>query len=154
VFGFDDLVYTVPPSSSFADICKIRPNETSAEDYSPVFLGHARLYVFSEKWDIQPLKALVLHKLHAILRAYTPYEARYGDAVELIRYTYENTPCRKRMDRLRELVTQYVAHETIQIAGSKPCLSLVEDGGPFARDLLSMVLEKVTKSESKGIHNW
>ena len=139
---FHDLVYKVPHLSNFEDICKIRPNESSVEDYTPVFLGHAQLYVFAEKWDIKPLKALVLHKLHATLCKYKPYEARYGDIIELIRYTYEHTPCRKRMDPLRELVTQYVAHEQTQIAGSEPCLALIENGGPFARDLVSIMLEK------------
>lgn len=136
-------MYLIPSLSEFADMCKIRPNESSAEDYTPVFLGHARLYVFAEKWDIKPLKALVLYKLHATLREYKPYEARYGDVVELIRYTYERTPCRKRIDGLRELVTRYVAQEQIQIARSEPCLELVEDGGSFARDLLSLMMEMV-----------
>lgn len=46
------------------------------------------------------------------------------------------------MDRLRALVTKYVAQEQRQIAKSESCLSLVEDEGTFARDLLSMVLER------------
>ena len=69
-----------------------------------------------------------LHKLHATLCEYKRYEARYADVVELIRYTYERTPCRKRIDGLKELVTQYVAQEQIQIACSEPCLELVEAG--------------------------
>ena len=141
--AFHDLTYKASSSAKFVDMCRIRSNESSSEDYGPVFLGHARLYVFAEKWGVRSLKDLVLQKLHVTLREYKPYEARYGDVVELIRYAYENTPSCKRMDGLRELATQYVAHETPQIAGSEPCLSLVEDGGPFAKDLLSMVLEKV-----------
>ncbi len=140
---FHDMVYKVPHLSNFKDMYKIRPNESSTEDYTPVFVGHAQLYVLAEIWDIKPLKALVLSKLHATLCEYKPYEARYGDVVELIRYTYEHTPCRKRMDPLRGLVTQYVAHEQTQIAGSEPCLELIESGGPFARDLVSMLLEKI-----------
>lgn len=85
----------------------------------------------------------MLHKLHIILCKYKPYEARYGDIVELIRYTYEHTLCRKRMDKLRELVTQYVAYKQTQIAESELCLTLVEDGRPFAKDLLFMVMEKL-----------
>lgn len=49
---------------------------------------------------------------------------------------------RKRLDGLRELVTRYMAYKTPQIAGSEPCPSVVEDGGPVARYLLSRVLEK------------
>ena len=148
--AFHDLVYPIP-SPEFVDMCKPRPNGSSAEDYTPVFLGHARLYAFAEKWDIRPLKALVLHKLHTILRMYKPYEARYGDVVELIRYTYEHTPCRERVDGLRELVTRFVAQEQIQIARSRPCLELVEVCGPFARDLLSSVMERVKYSKYESL---
>lgn len=74
---------------------KIHPNESSAEDYTPLYLGHARLYVLAEKWGVSSVKSLVLHKLNATLHGYTPYEVRYDNVVELIRYTYENTPCRK-----------------------------------------------------------
>ena len=104
-------------------MCKIRPNESSAENYTPVFLGHAQLYVFGDKWDVEPLKILVLHKLHVTLCEYNPYESRYSNVIELIRYTYAHTPCRKRMDPLRELVIQYVAHEQTHIARSEPCLT-------------------------------
>ena len=141
--AFHDMMCKVPSSLKFTDMCKIRPNESSAEDYTSVFLGHAQLYVLTEKWNIKPLKVLVLHKLHTILREYTPYEARYDDVVELIRYTYENTPSRKRLDELRRLVTEYVAYDTIQIAKAESCLLLIKEGGSFARNLMSMVLEKV-----------
>lgn len=90
-------------------MCKIRPNESSVKDYSPVFLGHAQLYVFAEKWGIESLLTLALHKLHATLCAYKPYKGRYGDVVKLIKYTYQNTPTQKRIDRLRALITKYVA---------------------------------------------
>jgi len=146
-FSFRDLVYKVPLSTYFVDICKMRPNERSAEDYTAVFLNHARLYVFAEKWDIKPLEALMLYKLYAILCKYKPYEARYSDIVEVIRYTYEHTPYRKRIDGLRELVTQYMPREQTQIAESEPCLLLVEDSGPLARDLLSIMLEKLRAAD-------
>lgn len=138
---FDNLTYPVPSLPEFSTMCTIRPNKSSVEDYSPVFLGHAQLYVFAEKWGIDALQTLVLHKLHATLYAYKPYKARYSDVVELIKYTYQNTPTQKRMEGLRALVTKYVAQEQIQIVKSEPCLSLVEDEGSFTRDLLSMVME-------------
>ena len=67
-------------------------------------------------------------------------KSRYSDIVELIRFTYENTLCLKRINRPRGLVTQYIAHEPTQIAGPEPFSSLVEDNGPCRWDLLSMVL--------------
>ena len=140
---FQDLKFPPPISYDLAKTHQPRPNENPAEDYTPVFLGHAKLYVFAEKYGIDPLKKLALHKLHGTLCQYTPYEARHIDVVELVRYVYDNTPSRKAMDKLRRMVTHYVAYQAKQIACSEPCLSLVEDGGPFARDVLSMVLERV-----------
>ena len=40
-----------------------RKNRESCEDYTQVFLCHARLYVFADKYDIDPLRALSVHKL-------------------------------------------------------------------------------------------
>lgn len=60
----------------------------------------------------------------------------------LIHYAYENTPCREPQDELRMLVTCYVADEGSKaIARSKQCLDLIEEGGAFARDLMSVILE-------------
>lgn len=89
-------------------MCKIRPNESLVEDYSPVFLGHAQLYVFAEKQGIESLQTLTLHKLHATLCGYKLYKERYDNVIKLVKYTYQNTLTQKRMDRLRALVTKYV----------------------------------------------
>ena len=70
------------------------------------------------------------------------YEARYSDIVELIRYTYENTPTRKgNTDELRELVSHYVAEEAISVVKSKQGLDLIEECGGFARDLTALLLQ-------------
>lgn len=141
-YRFKDESYPLPTSLESKATFKPRPNETSNEDYSPVFLCHAHLYALAEKYDIEALKATTLHKLHKTLCCYSPYEARNGDIIELARYVYQNTPTREWIDRLRELVTLYIAYEAETIASSEPCLSLIEEGGPFARDLFSKVLSK------------
>lgn len=151
--GFHDLIYRPPPSFAFHDECQIHPIQDSAKDYRPVFLGHARLYVFAEEKNLRPLKALVLHKLHALLCEYSPHETRYGDFVELIRYVYEHTPSREHMEQLRELVTLYVVRKQVQIAVSDPCLALFEEGGPFSRDLLCMMVRRIQGSIPKGFQD-
>ena len=42
--------------------CEVRQNSCAEEDYTSVFLGHARLYVFADKWGIEASKTLSLHK--------------------------------------------------------------------------------------------
>ena len=81
-----------------------------------------------------------MEEAHATLCKYKTYEACNGNVVELIGYTSTHTPCCKRMVKLRELVTPYVTFKQIQIVGSDPCLSSIEDDELFARDPLSIVL--------------
>jgi len=104
---FHDLSYSLHDLSLPTLPCA---NTRPVENFTPVFLGHARLYVFAEKYGIYALKALVLNKLHRTLCTFTLYEARYGDIVELARYVYANTPSRRHMDKLREMVIQYIAY--------------------------------------------
>lgn len=134
---FQDLQYALPEASTATTP---RANASETENYTPVFLGHARLYAFAEKYDIPPLRSLVLHKLHLTLKMFSPYEERSADVVELARYVYANTPSRIPMEPLRKMVVQYIA-EAKQVAGSKECMALVREGKDFASDLLGMVLE-------------
>lgn len=137
---FHQRVYPLPNfSKNMTDLCKPRPNESANENYTPVFLGHARLYVFAEKYGIEELKALTLHKLHSSLCVFSLYQERYKDVLELLKYTYDNTPSRSPLDGLRELVSQYISCEGKQVTTSEQCLSLVEEGGPLARDLFLMM---------------
>lgn len=120
-----------------------RANARPFQNFTPVFLGHARLYVFAEKYDIPALQTLALYKLHRTLCIFTLYAARYGDIVELARYVYANTPSRPVMDPLREMLVQYIAYEATSVARCAQCRELVEENGSFASDLLRMVLERV-----------
>ena len=141
---FQDLKYPLPPDSlRHTAASQPRPNTSATEIYTPVFLGHASLYVFADKWGMEPFKAVVLYKLHKTLCTYTRYEARYGDIIELAEYTYDNTSSRSQRDPLRELVIQYVADEPKEIASSEQCMELVEKGGAFAKDLMGLVLRQI-----------
>ena len=144
---FDERTYPLPASSTYLQKrCKARSNKSALEDYTPVFLGHTRLYALAEKYGVESLKWVVLNKLHETLRLFTPYEARHGDILELLRETYDNTPTLKQIDPLRELVTQYITSEAMQVIETEQCLSLVEEGGQLARDLFAMLFERLGHS--------
>lgn len=49
----------------------VRANNDASEEYTDVFLSYARLYVFAERWDIQPLKRLALKNLYETLSSFT-----------------------------------------------------------------------------------
>jgi hypothetical protein len=40
--------------------CEVSPNKRAAENFTPVFLEHVRLYVFADRYDIQPVRTLTL----------------------------------------------------------------------------------------------
>ena len=99
---------------------------------TPVFLGHARLYVFADKWGIEALKTLSLHKLHKTLVTITPYSARLDDVAELVRYTYAHTPgLAHEMNALQSLVMKYLTYEVTNLIRSLEFDQLLEQGGPF-----------------------
>ncbi|RSL82138.1 hypothetical protein CEP52_017036 [Fusarium oligoseptatum] len=76
-------------------------DNTPEDDFSEVFLSHARLYVVADYYGISALKVLCLRKLHQDLERFTIHEEAIGDIAQLVRFCYEHTV---KPDDLRELV--------------------------------------------------
>ncbi|KPM42416.1 hypothetical protein AK830_g4155 [Neonectria ditissima] len=68
-----------------------QPNVGANQSFRPVFSSHARLYVLADKYGVEDLKALTLHRLHRTLGLFSIYSERIPDAVALIQIIYENT---------------------------------------------------------------
>ena len=106
-----------------------RKNAESCEDYTEVFLSHARLYVFAEKYDVHELRYVALQKLQRTLAGFSLYKQRTGDISTLARYVYENTAERKaKADELRSLVVHYVACNIETLAKDELFRSLLKEG--------------------------
>jgi hypothetical protein len=117
-----------------------KPNSTKDQDFTPVFLAHARLYCFAHVRLIAPLKALTLDKLHKTLLNFKLYAERVGDIIELARYAYSNPDLPDRgddgtLDDLRKLVVDYVVCEIDTIGKYDVFTKYVEEGGEFVGDL-------------------
>ena len=130
-------VISIPPT---------RANREAHEDYTEVLLSHARLYVFAEKYDIQPLKTLALEELHSTLAIYTLYPQRTGDIVALLRYVYANTGAPTRGgDDLRTLLRDYIGYEMRVLMKDEEFIDLmIEDAGALLRDFMKMVAKRIT----------
>lgn len=94
-------------------LLKPRSNEVPQEDYTEIFLSHARLYVFAEKYDIQPLKKLSLQELHRTLAEYTLFPERAGDITTLLKYVYANTA--ETIDEIEDIRTMLVHYVWMEI---------------------------------------
>lgn len=118
-----------------------RPNTDCCEHYTDVFLSHAQIYVFADKYDVKALRDLSLHKLHTILRLFTLFENRTSDIATLVRYIYDHTPEREvLMDDLRSLVMEYVCCE-IEALLPNPHLRLsLKSEGSASLDLLDKLM--------------
>ncbi|KAH9206129.1 hypothetical protein DL95DRAFT_316139, partial [Leptodontidium sp. 2 PMI_412] len=143
----DRLYDTETTRTLSAARCGVRQNSDPSEDYTTVFLGHAQLYVFEEKWGIKSLKTLTLFKLHRTLTTFTLYEARRPDIVELLRYAFSNahTPdLVDDVDDLRSLVMLYTACEVESLVRCPEFLLLIGEGGQLAQDLVQVLMQRIS----------
>jgi hypothetical protein len=119
-----------------------RSNSSPRQNFTPIFLAHARLYTFADMRLVQPLRALALHKLHKTLMDFQLYNQRVGDVLELAKYAYDHGPDRSSegvIDDLRKLVVGYVACELDIIGKHKEFKQLIEEGGQFVGDFWEIV---------------
>lgn len=118
-----------------------RKNTESCEDYSEVFLSHARLYVLADKYDIKELRDLSAHKIWATLKEFTLYPERMGDLVGLVRYSFQNT---LEKDKLRTLLKDFCACTIEDLCKGEGFQDLICETPEFACEL---IMEMSTRLE-------
>ena len=116
-----------------------RSNLSPQEDYTEVFLCHARLYVFAEKYDIQTLKKLCYQKLQRTLAIYTLYPERIGDITTLLKYVYANTAeTADEKEDIRTMLAHYVGTEMDTLNKYGEIKDLMVENGEILGDFLKM----------------
>ena len=121
-----------------------RSTNKSREDYTKVFLCHAKLYVFSDRYGIHSLRDLTLQKLRLTLSRFTLHTDRVPDVVELIKYTYSNTVDHEEgMDVLRSLVLEYAICNLEHILKDETFRTMLVQEGVFAREVVERLLRRL-----------
>ncbi|KAJ5306955.1 hypothetical protein N7508_005970 [Penicillium antarcticum] len=135
------LVVPSPPITDLDYTFMPPKNAGSWEDFSPVFLEQARLYVLADKYCIESLCQLVLFKLHQTLINFKLYDTGLSGIIELVRFVYTNTPPNygEKIDAMRNLVTRYVVSILGQIGENECFQELLEEGGPFVTDFWHII---------------
>lgn len=119
-----------------------RPNEESCEDYTDVFLAHAQLYVFADRYDVEGLQRLSLSKLHDTLVKFNLYSERVADVVTLLKYTYQHTSNRtEQIDELRSLVIGYVCCRSDKLLSIEAFRNELNVQNPASLDLIDQMLK-------------
>ncbi|KAH8639340.1 hypothetical protein IG631_07110 [Alternaria alternata] len=142
--SFDERSYLTPNEPKTAMLNSQMPESNTAleQDFTPVFLAHARLYTFACMRLIDPLKRLTLHKLHRTLHSFRLYNQRVGDVIELARYAYDHGENRKSdgtIEELRKLVVEYIACEVSTIGKHEAFMPLLQEGGEFVVDFWRII---------------
>lgn len=118
-------------------------NRELSQDQQPdLFLPHAKIFVFADKYDIQPLKMRAIHNLHQALSHYQLIPQNVSHITNSIQYSYENTHAPD--DLLRELFASYVELEMAVLIEAKPFEDLLEAGGDFVGDFLKRVKKRIS----------
>ena len=122
-----------------------RSNKAPEENYTDVFLAHAELYVFSEKYDIQPLKRLALKKLQQALAIYTLYPSRVEDVLALLRYVYTETAASKRKEEdIRTMLMHYIGTEMEILETHGDIKELLAEDQEMLSDFLAMFAQRIS----------
>jgi len=137
---FTSLTFNKPSVHLPLDI--ITPNIDESEVFTDVFLCHAKLYVFGDKYDIQELKSLTLHNLQRTLQNFTIFPARVQDFLDLVSFTYEHT-LEKDEEPLRMLLTNFCAWNIETLSCSSDFLDFYNAGGPFTMGVLLDLVKRL-----------
>lgn len=133
----DERGITYPTSTS---AFSPRKNAEGCEDYTGVFLCHAKLYVMADTYDIPSLKQLSLHRLHATLKEFTLFPSRFNDIAMLAKYVFENTVPE---DKIRDMITLYYACVVEDAREQDGLKSLIEEIPDFAYGLINKMGDRL-----------
>ncbi|KAL9635166.1 MAG: hypothetical protein Q9164_003632 [Protoblastenia rupestris] len=123
----------------------LRSNKSSQEDYSEVFLSHAQLYVFAEKYDVQLLKKLTLQKLQQTLAIYTLYPSRVEDVLSLVKYVYSETmPSQRGFEDIRTMLMHYIGSEMETLERHGGIKELFAGNQEMLDDFLVMFAQRIS----------
>jgi len=116
-------------------------------DDNSILLCHARLYVLGDKYGIDSLTSLVLHKLHKSLVQIHLSNSRVGDVLQLARFIYQNTEAHSE-NPLRDLATSYIAANIHSFGKSADFCALLEEGTRFGSDIWRLIYPLISQDGS------
>ncbi|KAH8814851.1 hypothetical protein F5884DRAFT_770188 [Xylogone sp. PMI_703] len=146
--SFSSLSYFISkPRNNYENTCDPRVERGSEENIGEVLRLHASLYVLADKWDVETLKTLSLYKLHKTLGMLRLDSTKVQYMVDLVQYVYaegNTADLATGIDELRLLVCLYIADNSQLTSENDDFTMLLEDGGPFPRDLWRVTAARIS----------
>lgn len=116
-------------------------NTGASEDYTEVFLCHAKLYILGDLYDLPALRQLSFHRLYATLRAFVLYPSRMTDIATLTSYLFENT---RPDDKVRDMMTLYYACIIENASKHDGLKRLIDEIPDFAHGLIVNMSDRLS----------
>lgn len=117
-----------------------RPNKTASDPYAPIFLGHVRLYILAEKYDMDSFRRLSLHRLRQILMVFTVYDENVPDLIGLVDEIYEYTV---EGSWAREIISKYLSFFVEHIRQRDDFRDPLRRVNDFAQDLMERMVQRL-----------
>lgn len=134
---FTNLTFASSGPQEFQPKQRTQPTE----DFTPGFLAHAQFYTIAEKYMIESLRKLVLHKLFKKMYTFKPHSTNVPGLMEFVKFIYEDTPSLDgEMDQLRKLTAHLVASVAGNIGSIADFQELLAEGGDFVVDFWTVLL--------------
>lgn len=122
---------------------KPRRNADECEDYSQVFLCHAKLYVLAHRYSVSELKKLAGHRLYATLKQFALYPSRRRDVICVARYIFDNTVAG---DEVRGMIAVYFACVMEDMIKTEEMKDLMKGGPDFCFEVMSLMANRTMQS--------
>ncbi|KAK4065963.1 uncharacterized protein Triagg1_8272 [Trichoderma aggressivum f. europaeum] len=114
------------------------------DDYTDVFLCHARTYVFADYYGIEALQTMALHKLRQALTRFKLHANGCGDVTRLVEYCFnETTDKGEQTDPLRSLVCLYAACKVEELWKVAEFQDLMRTLPEFPTGLITAMLDRL-----------
>ena len=124
-----------------------RQNQSPNENYTPIFLSHAHLYIFACKYAIPSLKTLALENLHTALKEFKLHPERTGDIIELLRCIYGSREVKEgggvEIEDMREMLKGYIGFQMDVLMKDREFRGLMKVEGELLDDFVEMVGKRI-----------
>lgn len=135
-----DIVRPIHTQSNFSSA----DHSDWSQDYLPVFLSHAQLYVFADKYEIPDLGRLAARRLDEALGSFQFTSLCATDFAHLMQYIYDNTAEREdEADVLRSIVGIFIANNVKSLIDTESFVAIIENGKSLARDIVQKIVARL-----------
>lgn len=132
------------------DGSELPEDDDHSANYADVFLCHAQLYIFADKWGVSTLENVCLLKLKQSLQRFAIYRSRRRDLYRLVEYCYSSTREDDKGNHLTSLVAHYISCVVEHLVDDVEFQGLLQKYVGFSRDLVLRMASRLDLNDDSS----